>query len=518
MVRPDPRSDRASRELAAIARSNPAVAEALIESARVVERARITVARHDPCEFARYVLRDEKTGAPIANAPPHQRFHEILDRHPKAVIWSHIESGKTNQVTIARPLFDLARDRGCRVAVVSKSAPQARKFLRSIKGYIQRSRELHALAPGLRPSRDNWAVTAITVDRDGYAKDASVSALGVGTQFLGARLDRIYLDDVLGTSNTRTKRARDDTEEWYDVNLGGRLADDGRVAAVGTAWHVDDLYHRLAKRDGWTGHRFGVLDPRGRPTWPERWPLRRIRAWEREHGSIESARQLHVRAITDEERQFKSEWIDIAIANGDGIDLIEFLDPGDLPPGAFVVTGVDLAAKKKRVGALTVFWTILVYANGDRQLLHVRRGRFTAPAIRDIAIEVHERFGSILFVEDNGVQSWMRELIGERSAVPVWPFQTNANKWDPAYGVASIGAERELGKWIFPSDDGVVAPAIEPLIEGLDLFDPNAHTADDLMALWIAREGARHLTRRLGGGGAGRSVGVRVIGGVAADT
>jgi hypothetical protein len=484
-----------------------AAAKEIVARAREAERARVAIARVDHAEFCRYTLRDERTGAPIENGPLHVAFHDLIAANDQVVIWSHIESGKTNQITIGEVLATLAQNPNARIAIVSKTERQARKFVRSIKRYIERSVEVRTLAPHLKPG-EPWAAIEITVSRDSSSKDPSVQAVGTNGNIIGSRVDLVIVDDILSVSNTRTQRARDELEEWFQANIVGRVVEGGRIIVLGTAWHPDDLLHRLARRPGWVSRRFGVLDRKGRPTWPQRWSLRRIAQKRRALGPLEARRQLDCRAVADDERRFEDEWIARSIRNGDGLMLVPRIDPSELPDGAWCVTGIDVAAKKKRPGALTVFFTLLVYPNGDRQVVDVRAGRFTAPQIRDLALHVHDSFGSTIYVEDNGVQSWMIEIVGEERAIPIWPFTTGSNKWHPSFGVESLGVEMANGKWIVPSDDGIAEKPIRPFIEAMQAFDPQQHTPDHLMAAWIAREGARSRGRAQRRG----SVGISVIG------
>jgi hypothetical protein len=157
--------------------------------------AHLHAARQDPAAFASYVMRDERTGWPVELAPVHLEWHDLFDREHRLVLWSHIESGKT-QTLIGRVLWALGSDPSTRVGLVSNTATQAEKLLRSVARYIETSAELQQVFPHLRRA-DQWTTTAITVERPVVSKDPSVQAFGVHGAVLGARLDLLILDDVL---------------------------------------------------------------------------------------------------------------------------------------------------------------------------------------------------------------------------------------------------------------------------------------------------------------------------------
>lgn len=498
------------------------------------ERARIVLARRDCSIFNAYVLRDEETGLPVANAPIHTRWHKLADAHDRLVIHAHIESGKSNSITIGRSLYTLGRDHNQRVCVVSASSAQAVKLVRSAAKYIEESKRLRRVFPSLRPSTP-WTHNAITIERDvATIKDPSLQGLGVRGALIGARVDLLILDDILNYENTRTREQRDELRRWYYATFSGRITRRGRILAVGTAWHPQDLMFELAGKRGFVHYSFPVIDPTtGEPTWPERWPKARIEQRAAELGEVEAQRQLYCRGVDEGSTRFKKEWFKACLRLGDGIEMVASLDDVELPEGAFCVTGLDLGFSKKRRGAKTVFYTTLFYPDGQRQPLWIEAGDFSGPEIVRKVLGCVMRFKGPVFVENNGAQrlvlnfaldpiylAGLREEFGpgfDPASLPVYPFQTGSNKWDPAYGIESMATELERGRWLIPNDGGgampdengaSMHPEVANWIADVMAYNPNQHTGDYLMAWWIGREGARSVSvlakRR-------RSQGVRVL-------
>lgn len=486
----------------------PELSQAELELAGRVRAARITLARSSGAEFNRYVLRDEETGGPVENAPMHEVWHELIERWRRLVLWAHIESGKTNGISIGRALYELGKNPNLRICIVSNTGGQATKVVRTIAKYIEDSPELHRVFPNLMPSVP-WTHNSITVVRGDQvrAKDPSVTATGVHGAVLGSRFDLIILDDILDYENVRTPAQREELVRWYKSTLAGRLTANGRIIVVGTAWHPDDLMHVLSRGKNFKSQRFPVQEASGESTWEQRWPLDRIADKRIELGELEASRQLDCKGVDESTSRFKEPWITLAKRMGDGYVMLPTLQGIALPDGVYAATGVDLGFTKNRAGAKTVFTTALFYPDGMRQLLWIDAGNFSGPEIVQKALQHHQRFGGPVYVESNGAQKMLldfaldpmygdmlRDLIGEGfdpNLVPILPFQTGTNKWHPIYGVESIGVEMANGKWIFPSEADEVDPIVEGLLGDLRNYNPLEHTGDFLMSLWIVREGGR---------------------------
>lgn len=478
--------------------ANPAAAQVMVEQ---YHRQRVELARKDVDEFIELVGRDEETGAPLLQAPVHEAFQDLANRHPRLVLHAHIESGKTSQLSILRTLWLLGRNPNARVAVVSNTATQAEKLVSAIKSYIEKSEALHEVFPHLTPGK-KWTGKAITVaGRSTHSKDYSVQGLGVHGAILGARIDHLVLDDILDYENTRTPEQRKALSQWVRATLLGRITRRGTVLAVGTPWHPEDLYHELAKDAArWRSARFPVLDEAtGESRWPERFPKDVIAERARDLGPLEAARQLYCRAKDDADQRFRKAWIAACLERGLGRRLAHTLQR--VPEGYAVITGVDLGVKQKVKSDPTVLFTLAVAPNGDRHVLCVEAGRWTGPQIIARIVDHHRRYHSWVYVEGNAAQDFITQFTKHLTAVPVKSLTTGGNKHDPEFGVESLAVEMFNAKWVIPAVDGgadpeylhlqAAHPEIAAWIAEMDDYQPGAHTGDRLMAAWIAREGAR---------------------------
>jgi hypothetical protein len=160
-----------------------------------------------------------------------------------------------------------------------------------------------------------------------------------------------------------------------------------------------------------------------------------------------------------------------------------------ISPDMIVTTGVDLGIGKKKSNALTVMFTIVVLPPDNRRLpIDIEAGHWSG---RDIVLKLiakHEAYGSIIRVENNAAQDFIRQWANDADkSVPVKAHCTGANKANPIHGVESLFIEIEQGGWLMPCSQGGKSPVhLEAWLQTLRQYTPEAHTGDYLMAAWFA--------------------------------
>jgi hypothetical protein len=449
-------------------------------------------ARYDPAAFTSFVLRDEETAKPISLMPQHREWHDLVSGNRNTLIWGHVESGKTQQLSIGRLLFELGQDPGYRCVVVSNTDSQAQKICMSIARYIERSEELHEVFPHLKRAKGQpWTQHQLFVERDGMPKDPSVQTCGVHGNITGARIDWLFIDDILDYENSTSPTARDDLYNWVMATLWGRLSARAKVCAVGNPWHLDDIMHRWAKNHTqWMAVSYPLINELGESNWPERWSLERAAQFKKDVGPIEYNRQLLCIARSDETAYFKREYVEKCLLRGRGRSLCQGLE--SIPPGYSIYTGVDLSVGHVD-SDLCVLFTILIHPDETREVLDIDSGRWKGPDIIDKIRAAHFRFGGVVIVENNGSQEFILQFTRQQSAVPVEPYTTTKNAFrNPAFGIESLATEMANGKWIIPCDERLqMEPEVGAWVQEILYYDPNGHPGDRLMASFFAREGAR---------------------------
>jgi hypothetical protein len=477
-------------ELAHWIRKNPQEAKNVREA---IYWNRVKLARQDPNEFCELVMRDEERGTAIVQAPIHEEFQRSALQNDRLIIWGHVESGKTAQLSIAHTLHEIGQNPRLRCVVGSATTKYASRIVGACRRIIEQPGPIHDVFPNLRPG-PVWSATALAVDIPGIKgmpKDPTIQATSVGTaSLIGARTDRFIGDDLINQSNTATPAQRQDVHDWYFGVPMSRLTPDAKVRLLGNAFHPEDLLHELAEGGEYVWKKYPVVDAQGNSTWPERWPIARIEKKRREVLPHEFARMMLCIPRDENQARFRSEWITQCLVRGDGLQPAYALNA--VPHGYRVFTGVDLGVRAKHGADLTVLFTIIVHPNEDREVLWVESGRWAAKDIVDRIVDTHRRYNSIVIVENNAAQQFIVDFTKSSSAVPVRPFFTGKNKTNPEFGVESLATEMANGKWIIPSLNGKPAGAeIGAWVTDMLYYDPAAHTGDRLMASWFAREASR---------------------------
>lgn len=167
------------------------------------------------------------------------------------------------------------------------------------------------------------------------------------------------------------------------------------------------------------------------------------------------------------------------------------------------VTGVDLAISKSDTADYTTIVTIAGLENGDKIVLDIRRGHFSASETRDRISDVNYKLRPYLIgIESVAYQQSMFEDLKEFTDMPVKPYKTGTEKYDPFIGVSGMSIDFENGKWIFPYDNRYpkTCELIDILVDEMLRYYPSkdVHTGDVLMALWIAERILRETKKSIG--------------------
>lgn len=445
-------------------------------------------ARSDAAAFVEAVGRVEGD-RPVPMASVHRKIHALLDRHPRVVWWASVGSGKTQQVSRWRVEYELARDPSLRIGLVSASESHPKKVLKAIASDIERNPHLHRVAPHLRREPGGtWNEFAITVARPDVMVDPSVQVVAPGGSVLGSRLDLIIIDDLVDFQNSLTQYQRDQIHRWVTSELLSRGSTRLRVWAIGNVWSADDALHRLAKLPGWVSRRDPALDEQGRPNFGELMTAQHVHRRAAELGPVYAGPMLFCRLAAAGVGAIRPEWIEHALQRG-----AEFARANHPKFTGPTFAGVDVGGGDRRDADRSAVATIGIHLDGMRRLLDLRAGRWSGPELVANIRGAHREHGAIVRVESNATQGLLADFAPD---VPISKRATTAsNKYDQRFGVHSLAIELSQGRWIFPADEHgqPATPEIAALCRALLEYtgDPSQHVADEVMALWIAREAAR---------------------------
>lgn len=484
-------------------------------------------ARMDVGSFFEFVLKEEMTRQTISLAPHQKLMLDFVLAHPRSVL--RIPANHSKTFTLGgMGLWMLGKNPLLRGCILSDTQGQAAKPLGMIRDYIEQSPELKLVFPELRQSRrrgDPWTQTELTVDRPPGIRDPSLIAIGYHGAITGARLNWILCDDLLSPENTATQDSRNQLYEWFDAAVLSRLDPKGaRVCVTNTAWHQDDLTFRLEKL-GWPTL---IMDIEGgikivnsdfdsddirpayegsydcrltafdddTPLFPARFDREAVEALRKTH-LPHRFNQLFMNSCRDNETaRCKLEWIEQCKKEGRGLELVSHYS-GSNP----TFTGVDLAVSQGEESDDTCFFTFELLPDGRRLILDIDIGKYDGPTIVDKLINKHQNYRSILRVENNAAQDYIRQFaLRRRIALPIRPHTTGRAKAHPEHGIESLFIELSNKAWIIPCDKfGRCHPAVQRALDGCLYYSPAKHTDDALMAWYFAREQAKKMGVPSGG-------------------
>lgn len=498
---------------------------------------KIHAAQRDPVSFFEYVMREETTRKPIAVAPHQKVIISFVMAHPFCVLMLPVGHAKTFTLT-GLCLYFMGQDQTLRGAILSATQTQAMKPLGAVRDYIETSPELRTVFPHMKPStrsQDKWTQDAITIDRPPTIRDPSLVAVGVGGALAGARLNFILIDDILNQENTSTPEQRTKVYEYVQSTVVTRLDPKGaRLVVTNTAWHPDDLPHELEKlgrptlrmsasgdititgevEPDWAVNdeiakelrpktdspyeltcRLTANDPdpdNEKTLWPDR--LDRVELTKIQKKMLPHRfKQAYEQECRDDgTARCKQEYIDACLetARRLGITKLALNWNGEGSQTAF--TGIDLAVRQGEGSDDSAFFTFYVRPDGVRVILDIDFGQWSAPMIIERMFAKHRQYNSVLRVENNASQDYIRQMALQRDqSLPVDGFATGKAKADPVFGVESLFVELANGMWAIPNDRGRIDPRLQRFIKACLYYTPEKHTDDVLMAAYMAMTKAR---------------------------
>jgi hypothetical protein len=518
--------------------------------ARALAR-RVALARQDPATFFELVFREETTRSKIRTLPHQHVQFDFITAHERCVLRNPVGSSKTYCMS-ALTAWQLGQDPTSRGVILSATERQAQKTFGFVRDYIETSPELRLVFPNLRRSareHDLWTQTRMVVDRPPGIRDPSLTAIGENGNLPGSRLSWIFVDDLLDNDNTMTLESRERLRVYFHrMVLSRKDVVGAKIVVTNTPYDPDDLTYALegagwptltmdvegdifVTQTDWTSEHLRVSDraeeagpgapmrlvahdsadylrmayrdeeppdPRRDvedrvPLWPEKFNWPQIAKLKEEAGE-EYDKLFRCRVRRRASNRVQRDWVERAKQAGLALGVNGWARkiPEELA-GCPVFTGVDLAVSKRSSAARTCIFTFALQRDRRRRILRIQSDRWSGQEIIRRVRKEHDDFGSIIRVENNFGQDFLKQWTVEKDVgLPIKGAPTGRNKHDPKFGIESLFIELENGAWVFPWDGRVVAKELDRLIDGILSYSPETHAGDELMAMWLARDQARH--------------------------
>jgi hypothetical protein len=494
--------------------------------------------------------------------PHHQDWIDLLeDREPS---WLHPnmvyekadptrllvnvppEHAKSTVITVNYSTYRIALNPNVRIIVVSKTLVKAREFVYAIKQRLSHPRWLKlqtTFGPegGWKEDSDTWRVDTVYLGsdaRNSSEKDPTIQALGMGGQIYGARADLIILDDCITTANAHEWEKQ---INWLQKEVITRLGKNGKLLIVGTRIASQDFYKELRETKHWSSGKSpftymgmpAVLEYSEDPKdWKTLWPKSDI-AWDGDSdvpdedglfpkwdGIALKRRRSEVTPSTwalvyQQEDVEEDSIFPPALVQGstNGLRKKGPLRQGAVghPPNVegYTIIGFDPAMGDKAHAGFVV----VTYNRIDSRIYVldcINMGEPNPQKIRStieelvlkykpqelrVEINAHQKAYSL----DEDLRQWL-SMHGARLESHV----TNKNKWDAAFGVASMstlfGTMREEK---FQKNNMIELPStvdsegLKSLTQQLITWKPNTRGKTDcVMALWFAVLRAREFMQQ----------------------
>ena len=195
----------------------------------------------------------------------------------------------------------LSIDNDLRVLVVAAEHSLATKMVRNVRGVIEK----HPVARNLIvPANGSWAADGFTVVRNRELRDPSMLARGITANLTGTRADIVICDDVEVPNTVDTPAKRTELRRRM-AELAFILVPGGVQLCIGTPHTHDSIYaegsgHEASEPaflDGYNRLVLPIIDENGHSRWPERFPMSKIRALEREVGPARFKSQMLLQPV-----------------------------------------------------------------------------------------------------------------------------------------------------------------------------------------------------------------------------
>ena len=471
-------------------------------------------------------------------------------------------SGKSTLFTHDIPCWLVARDRSIRIQIGSRTERQARMYAGRIKKSLERDAPLRVNADDLllghafdatgvmqddfgafKPEgrSDKWRGDELVVRQlDGTAlddKEATVSAWGQDSGFLGGRFDVVVWDDLVDRKNVKTAESKDNIREWWDTEAETRLEPRGVLILQGQRIANQDLYRycldkkNLDEQPKYSHVVFKAHDDDlcvdehgdGALPWPEGCLLDPYRLPWKLLEQVKFNNPRHFALIYQQEEGTDVGGLVDPVWFVGGLDAEGYVAPGcrdtersvgEVPPhlinsgSAWSFVTVDPSP--------TEFWAVMWWVfdpeTDRRYLINLWRRRMNPEDFISLDLNTFEWSGLIpeLYKEANDIGMPISHCIVEVNAAQRWllsqphvqkwmeqtgmvfiPHTTTVNKRDPKFGFESIGDLFRQGMIRLPWSSPTSRLQMSYLIQEAVTY-PDGDTDDTLMATWFMKLGCEN--------------------------
>lgn len=293
--------------------------EKIIKAREMVRQTKRELYKKNFYEFSKEVI-----GWPDIYEPLHKPVCDFIqDNVDKYKLLLLLPRGcfKSSIVTIGYPLWQIAKNPDLRGLIGNATYPMAVKFLSQIKNNLMGNETFRELYGNLDAGSTKWREDSFAVaSKETYmSKEATVTAIGVGSNYTGTHYDYAILDDLVNRDNIGTQERIEGVINVYKDVLD--LVDPGvtghkPVIVIGTTWHYADLYSWIQDEENGVIQDFKVMClpaykgewGKGELLFPTRLTWDVLEGLKRQQGSSHFAAQYMLDPVPLENATFKADF------------------------------------------------------------------------------------------------------------------------------------------------------------------------------------------------------------------
>ena len=459
--------------------------------------------------------------------PFHIDAYKHIEQNQRLVMIVPPEHAKTTVWSIEYSAYKLITNPNLRIAVVQKSAAEARKVVQAVQQrladeawYANEFNQTVEESPigrygPFKPQREwggrSWGAEAFMLaTRTSGEKDPSMQAKGVTSAILGNRLDLVILDDIQDTDSQGPENVQKLLDKLQHEWLS-RLGEHGKLIVLGSRIGPGDFYEAVMGR-------YCDPDSAGEYVWPlVKYPAITNEAKKRvlcpDLWSWEALARKKFEVGDKWYSNWMQEEVQIAGAAFNREKMLEARDYdlrlGTVPAGFEVVIGVD--------PAIAAYCAIAAWGvnpqTRHRVLVDIenRQGLANWPNVARLVMEMAHRYHArAIVVEWNNTQAALYEELRKdavSAGISLLRYQTvtatGARAEETDFSISSVGALYNEGLISLPYADTVAQAKIDPYIAQCANWRPKPSTArswhlvrDMVMATLFAESEARDIIRR----------------------
>lgn len=460
------------------------------------------------CELARQKWYNELDGEQVTNwdtfASFRKRFFRLSTYYVHSQIIEAIETTGPMEVCLilVPPEFGkttlledkiceiLAKDPNRRVGYISEGSGHSVKVGGRIRSRMTDTVEFGDYIARFGPFYEDgqerqgkpWTSHFFTIKKANHdERDYSFEARGARSNIQGSRIDDLFCDDIqsLKTLNLTKDLLTKFRQEW--VSRVGRT---GRIFIVGNRVGMGDVYEALIRLELIDKLvEIPAMNSEGHSTLPELWPdedlIRRRKqvgeeVWQRTYmQDPETAGNI---TFTEEVREAFKDWNRGIKKMPDAMHTVMSLDPGLSGGNTFTVAQFTPTN-------LYVIDQVTDYQVGRTENILFRAAEMAEKyRPQDFIIEM------MAFQQALGKDDRMLAL-KDKYGFRIYPHATGDNKFDMAYGVASMATSMRAGELTIPWGDDASRETFNPLLEEMKVWRPHVRGVklrqDRIMSLWF---------------------------------